>query len=117
MSAFLENAQRIFDVASSDAGGEPHEFALLVKPDGGLHFVMESTVSLEAAAAEVGASAAYRVTKSGNGGVKVFGREGDQLCTFEREARRLRTELLRDQPLYRIHSPVTSAPALPLVAC
>ena len=44
MDSFLVNAQRIFDVASSASGNE--DFALLIRPDGGLHFVMESPFSL-----------------------------------------------------------------------
>jgi len=109
VDVFLENAQKIFDVARSDESTEPTDFALLIRPDGGLHFVMES--SLEAAAS---AQIAYRVTKSGNGEVRVAGRNGDQECLLTQRAaqrpdqpRRFTAVLLRDQPLYWITSPLT----------
>ena len=51
MDPFLENAQRIFDVAKSGQDGsndgENQDFALLIRPDGVLHFVMESPFSIE----------------------------------------------------------------------
>jgi hypothetical protein len=112
VDAFLENAQRIFDVARSDDSTEPNDFALLIRPDGGLHFVMESPLSLEAAAIHGGARIAYRVTKS-NGGVRVTGRSGNQECVLAQhparnaDAHRFSVESLRDQPLYRISSPLT----------
>ena len=49
MDAFFENAHRIFEVARSGQEDGPQDFALLVKPDGGLHFIMESPFSIEAA--------------------------------------------------------------------
>lgn len=116
MDAFLENAQRIFDVARSDNSTEPNDFALLIRPDGGLHFVMESPLSLDAVAIHGEARIAYRVTKS-NGTVRVTGRSGNQECTLAQHAtgsdsHRFSMELLRDQPLYRISSPLTiCAPA------
>ena len=82
MNIFLENAQRIFDVARADSGAESAEFALLVLPDGGLHVIMESQVSLEAAAASAGARAAYLVSRSRDG-VRVTGRGFGQQCVLE----------------------------------
>jgi hypothetical protein len=131
VDAFLENAQRIFDVARSDDGAEPNDFALLIRPDGGLHFVMESASSysdseIESAAIHGEARTAYRVTKTRGGGVRVAGRSGNQQCVLEHHAplglglgltgspdrtRRFSAELLRDQPLYRISSPLTIAAA------
>jgi len=118
VDAFLENAQRIFDVARSDDSAEPNDFALLIRPDGGLHFVMESPVgqemTLESAAVHDGARIAYHVTRTTGGGVRVFGRSGNRECTLQQHAAgrresadRFTAELLRDQPLYRISSPLT----------
>jgi hypothetical protein len=42
MDTLLENAQRIFDVARASGDGDQSDFALLIRPDGGLHFVMEA---------------------------------------------------------------------------
>ena len=118
MNAFLENAQRLFDVARSDDSTEPNDFALLIRPDGGLHFVMElpleAGTALDAAAIHGEARTAYRVTKTRDGGVRVAGRSGNQECVLEQHpcrrpdsASRFSAELLRDQPLYRISSPLT----------
>ncbi len=123
MDVFLENAQRIFDVARSDDSTEPNDFALMIRPDGGLHFVMESSLesatALEAARIHGEARTAYRVTKTYGGGVRVAGRSGDLECVLEQRcganhaqrASRFTAELLRDQPLYRISSPLTIAAA------
>lgn len=114
MDAFLENAQRIFDVARSDGGTESGDFALLIRPDGGLHVVMESTLSLDATAADCGAQIAYRVTKTVGGGVRVFGRTGNRECVLEQRPTNCGANArlsLRDQALYLITSPLTLCPA------
>ena len=125
MDAFLENAQRIFDVARSDDSAEPNDFALLIQPDGGLHFVMESSlesaVALESAVIHGGARIAYRVTRTNGGGVRVAGRSGNRECVLQQHAvhypesaSRFTAELLRDQPLYKINSPLTLCASSPL---
>lgn len=97
---------QLFDVARTDSGGEPADFALLIRPDGGLHFVMDGPLSIDAAAGRDDCRAAYRVTRSGNG-IRVTGREGLQRCVFEERApKRAALDLLRDQRLYRISSPL-----------
>jgi hypothetical protein len=101
MGTLFENTQRIFEVAQS--GGDNQDFALLIRPDGGLHFVMESPFSIEGAAAYAGAQSAFRVTRSRDG-VRVQGRSGSGDCVLE-ERSPIR-EMLRDQPLYRITSPL-----------
>ncbi len=109
MDTFLENAQKIFDVARADSGAENSEFALLVRPDGSLHIVMESTASLEALAAENGARTAYQVSRS-HGGVRVSGRNGSSRCELACDSKIggggfRRGELLRDQPMYVMVNP------------
>jgi hypothetical protein len=114
VDAFFENAQRIFEVAQADDSGESNDFLLLVRPDGGLHFVMESALSPDAVASQGECSVSYRVTKTGRGAVRVTGRCGTQQCIFEQHARQSfqpSRELLRDQPLYRINSPLTLSAA------
>ncbi len=105
MNAFLDNAQRIFDVAR--AGTDDADFALLVRPDGGLHVVMEGPLSLEGAAIHSGARTAYRVTRSG-GSIRITGRDGTQTCLLE--DRQPGTSVagagfLRDRPLYTLSNP------------
>lgn len=102
----FENAQRIFAVASSgqdSCQNENQDFALLIKPDGSLHFVMESPFSIEGAAIHAGAQTAYRVTRSQHG-VRVEGRNAFTECVLEQ--RDPRRTLLPDLPLYRITSPL-----------
>src|SRR5579863_2781954 len=107
MDNLLEIARRILDVARF--GRDSQDFALLVRPDGGLHFVMESPFSIEAAAIHAGSQSVFRITRS-RGAVRVEGRSGNRSCVLE--DRNPRKELLRDQPLYRITSPLlTSCPA------
>jgi hypothetical protein len=106
MDRLLEDAQRIFDVARSGENGENQDFALLIRPDGVLHFVMESPFSIEAAAIHAGAISAYRITRSREG-VRVQGRSADRDCILEE--RNPHREMLRDQPLYRITSPLLTS--------
>lgn len=109
MNALFENAQRIFEVARSEQDGDSQQdFALLIRPDGGLHFVMETPFSIEGAASYAGAQTAYRVTRSRDG-VRVQGRSAGGDCVLEQ--RNPCRELLRDQPLYRIASPLLTSSA------
>jgi len=106
MDSLLENAQRIFEVARAGDDRVNQDFALLIEPDGALHFVMESPFSIEAAAIHAGAQSAYRITRSRDG-VRVQGRNAVRECLLEeRSPHRV---LLRDQPLYRIVSPLLTS--------
>lgn len=109
MDTLFENAHRIFDVARSGAATN-QDFALLVRPDGGLHFIMEAPFSVEAAALHCGARTAYRITRSIDG-VRVDGRSGGRNCILEesRPPVSFLKEMLRDQPLYRITSPLLTS--------
>lgn len=97
MDNFLDNAQRIFDVAQAAGSNGSEEFALIIRPDGGLHFIMDSPVSLEAASVYAGARSAYRVTRS-RSGIRVEGKTYGQSCVLEQ--RNVRAEIFRDQALY-----------------
>jgi hypothetical protein len=120
VNTFLDNAQRIFDVARQDSCAENSDFALLVRSDGSLHLIMESavsleTASLEAAAIHAGARTAYHVSRS-TGGVRVTGLDSTQRCVIEDLSIRRRSELLRDQPLYSITSPLPTSASSRCVA-
>jgi hypothetical protein len=110
MDIFLENAHRIFDVARCGTDAENQDFALLIREDGGLHFVMETPFSIEAAALECGARAAYRVTRS-RGGVRVAGQSGGKNCTLEERntSRAFVKQMLPDRTLYRMTSPLLTS--------
>ncbi len=104
MDSFLEHAQQILDVAHSDTSGLREDFALLIRPDGGLHLIMESEFTLEAASEYAGARSAYRVTRSGQG-VRVQGWSSGRKCVLEEKSTAdLARDLMRDQPRYRITS-------------
>jgi hypothetical protein len=111
MDTFLENAKRIFDVARADSGAEASDFALLVRPDGSLHVIMESELNLDAVAIDTGARSAYRVSRSKDG-VRVSGRDGASRCELTCPGFS-RAHFLRDQPLYLMNS---AAPPLGISA-
>src|SRR5277367_3802432 len=109
MDVFFQNAHRILDTASAGMDSGNDDFALLIRPDGGLHFIMETPFSIEAAAIHTGAQAAYHVSRSRDG-VRVSGRSMGRVCVLEhRNPRGVHNALLRDQPLYRITSPVLTS--------
>ena len=110
MDTFLENAHRIFDIARAGADAENQDFALLVREDGGLHFVMESPFSIEAAALHYGSRAAYRVVRS-HEGTRVSGQSGGKKCTLEQRntSRAFVKQMLPDQTLYRVTSPLLTS--------
>lgn len=110
MDTLFENAHRIFDIARSAAAAENQDFALLIRQDGGLHFVMDTPFSMEAAALHYGARTAYRITRSRDG-VRVDGRAGGRNCVLEESSdpNAFAKEMLRDQPLYRITSPLLTS--------
>ena len=102
MDPFLENAQKLFDVARADRSGEHTDFALLVRPDGGLHLIMETPFALDSVAAEGGARVAYRVTRSACG-VRVTGQNGAQQCVLrETGPAAFRKHILQDHVLYSL---------------
>jgi hypothetical protein len=104
VDSFLEHAQQILDVAQSDRSGSREDFALLIRADGGLHFIMETPFTLEAASEYGGARSAYRVTRS-EAGVRVQGWSVGRTCVLEEKSTaELSRELLRDQPRYLITS-------------
>jgi hypothetical protein len=100
VDTFLLNAHRIFEVARADGGGDESEFALLIRPDGGLQIFMEG------AERWAGVGTVYNVARS-SAGVRVIGEDGRRRCELEEKTRRrFRGELLRDQPLYTVSAPL-----------
>jgi hypothetical protein len=100
VDTFLLNAQRIFDVARADGSGGDSEFALLIRPDGGLQMFMGS------AAPSGGSGVVYNVKRSSRG-VRVTGQGGGRRCELEETTRpQFLRELLKDQPLYSVSAPL-----------
>ena len=100
MDPFLLNAQRIFDVARADSSGGDSEFALLIRPNGGVQMFMGSADRLD------GLGVFYKVKRSSRA-VRVTGQQGGRRCELEENTRpHLSSELLRDQPVYSISAPL-----------
>ena len=115
MTSFHDTAWQLFlaakNAAQSDAGYS-QDFAVAVRPDGGLHLFMESPFSVEGIAGHLAARSIYKVTTS-NGCIRIEGRaHGGARCCFEDEKRADRRAPppapLRDQPLYLVSSPASA---------
>jgi len=106
--SLVEDTRSIFEVAECASAADPQDFALLVQPDGGLHFVMDTPFSLDAAASYTGAHSAFHIVRN-ESGVHVLGQNAGERCVIERRCSP--RELLRDQPLYRITSPLLTSGA------
>lgn len=111
MSVLLDNARRIFETVRASEDAENSDFALFVRPDGGLHLMMDATRSMEPAALreaalENGATTTFRITKSARG-LRIAGSDARQSCVLEdRRKPRIGLDLVRDQALYTITSPL-----------
>jgi len=101
VSAFLRHAEEIF-AAARTAGPEDCDMAILVNRDGGIHMIAGADWSLEPMRLHYGASAAYRVSRTG-GQVKLEARRANEGCTLvaERPVRAARLGLA-DFPQYLI---------------
>ena len=83
MSAFLQQAEDILDVAvvANDPGA--HDVAILLDCQGGMRMLDAAGWSLPAMSAEFGATAVYKVERRG-GTVRVEGWGGGQRCLIQR---------------------------------
>ena len=83
MSAFLKHAEEIFSAAQT-AGPEDCDMAILINRDGGIHMIAGTDWELEPMRLHYGASAAYRVNRSG-GQVRLEARRANERCTLVAE--------------------------------
>jgi hypothetical protein len=83
VSAFLKHAEEIF-AAARTAGPEDCDMAILVNRDGGIHMIAGGDWPLEPMRLHHGASAAYRVSRSG-GQVRLEARRANESCTLVAE--------------------------------
>jgi hypothetical protein len=83
VSAFLKHAEEIF-AAARTAGPEDCDMAILVNRDGGIHMIAGAGWELEPMRLHYGASAAYRVNRSG-GQVRLEARRANESCTLVAE--------------------------------
>jgi hypothetical protein len=85
VTAFLERAEEILDVASEAQRDVEQETAILIDRQGGIRMLDPTGWSLSGLLAEFGAAVVYRVKKS-RGTVRVEGWDGRQKCDIQRSA-------------------------------
>src|SRR5580700_2989392 len=99
VSVFLRHAEEIF-AAARTAGPEDCDMAILVNRDGGIHMIAGADWELEPMRLHYGASAAYRVNRSGRD-VKLEARRANEICTLvSNPSLRARNHSLTDFPQY-----------------
>jgi hypothetical protein len=99
---FLANAERILATAASANGAELEsgDLAILIGQDGAIHMLMGSDWPVDSLQAHHGASAAYRVSRSG-ARVRVEGKSRTGSCLLQSELpSAVAKRLLADRPLY-----------------
>jgi hypothetical protein len=90
VSSFLNNAERIFEVARQSS--EPEDLTIRVNPEGGIHVIAGPDYSYSS-------DTTYRVRR-GQGVVEVQGRSGGQICLL-RTAKAAGSWMM-DRPVYML---------------
>jgi hypothetical protein len=98
VSAFLQQAEDILDVAVAGNRYGAEEVAILVDRQGGMRMLDPAGWSLPGMSAEYGASAVYKVERR-DGAVRVEGWTGGQRCLIQRNVTSLPPTLY---PLLRL---------------
>src|SRR5471030_1608680 len=99
---FLQNAERIFETATSAEGVELESgnLAILIGQDGAIRMLMGSDWPLHSLEAHYGAQAAYRISRSASQ-VRVEGKSRTASCLLESEpVSSIARRLLADRPRY-----------------
>ena len=102
MTDFLQNAERIFETASSAEGMELESgnLAILIGQDGAIRMVMGSDWPLHSLETHYGAKAAYRVSREASQ-VRVEGKSRGASCMLQSEPiSSIAKRLLADRPRY-----------------
>ena len=102
MGAFLENAQKILDVArQADAGGlKPSDLAFVVEASGQIRILADPGWSLAGLSAHYGASMSYRLRLDSNH-LRVDGKSSGTVCQLSAErSGEFTRRWLSDRPTY-----------------
>ena len=102
MTDFLANAERIFETAASADSAELQsgDLAILIGQDGAIRMLMGTDWPLDSLQAHHGATAAYRVSRSGVQ-VRVEGKSRTGSCLLQSEpVSSIAKRLLADRPRY-----------------
>ena len=86
VSSFLREVEEIFATAR-EGGPEDCDLAILVSREGGIHMVAGSDWELESLRVRHGATAAYRIARSG-GRVRLEARSAGQSCVLRSDQRK-----------------------------
>lgn len=90
MSSFLNNAERIFEVARQSS--EPEDLTIRLNPEGGIHVIAGSDYSYTS-------DTTYRIRR-GQGMVEVQGNAGGHMCLLR--TAKAATEWMLDRPMYML---------------
>jgi hypothetical protein len=99
---FLQNAERIFETATSAEGVELESgnLSILIGQDGAIRMLMGSDWPLHSLEAHYGAQAAYRISRSASQ-IRVEGKSRTASCLLESEpVSSIARRLLADRPRY-----------------
>jgi hypothetical protein len=86
VSRFIDNAERILEAAElvRDSGSPQTDWTIVIGREGEIRLVADSDWPLDALEHHHGAAMVYRVEQTA-GRVRVLGRAGSRVCTFESE--------------------------------
>jgi len=101
VSAFLQRAEDILNVAVAGNGYGTGDVAILIDPRGGMRMLDPADWSLPAISAEYGATAVYKVERRG-GAVRVEGWSSGQRCLIQRNVTPFPPFLPTLNPLLRL---------------
>jgi len=102
LTDFLQNAERIFETATSADGMELESgnLAILIGQDGGIRMLMGTDWPLHSLESHYGAEAAYRISRSASQ-VRVEGKSRSASCLLQSEpVSSIAKRLLADRPRY-----------------
>jgi hypothetical protein len=119
MSAFLKDAEKIFESARMVSGGDnsQSDLAIIINRQGGIQFVEATGWHLGSLEANYGARTVYRVSRGG-GKVRVEGKSGSETCILEsRSQSKIAQQLFGGRGAHYLTAMVTPAwlDALPMV--
>jgi hypothetical protein len=100
VSAFLRQAQEIFETAAK-GGGETADWTILIHANGAIGMVAGRDWDVEALRVDSGACSAYRISRNSKR-ISLEGRAGGQTCRLESERREAHPGGLPEFPRYRL---------------
>jgi hypothetical protein len=97
VSAFLQQAEDILEIAAVSNDHNPQDVAIMMDRQGGMRMLNPAGWSLPALSAEFGATAVYKVERRG-GTIRVEGWAGAERCLIQRNVEPARLSNLPGMP-------------------